>query len=44
MDVLNFAIARQEALGVEIPETDYPKLTTLNRCIEYLSARSGHGP
>jgi len=27
-----------EALHVEIPEADYPKLITLNGCVEYLSA------
>jgi hypothetical protein len=27
------------ALGVDIPEADYPKLTTLNACVDYLVAR-----
>jgi acyl carrier protein len=39
MDFLNFVIAVHEALHVEIPEADYPKLVTLNGCVEYLSAR-----
>lgn len=39
MDFLNFVIAVHEALHVEIPEADYPKLITLNGCVEYLSAR-----
>lgn len=43
MDFLNFVIALHEALRVDIPETDYPKLATLNGCVEYLSQRSGHG-
>jgi len=38
MDFLNFVIAVHEALYVEIPEADYPKLATLNGCVEYLSA------
>jgi len=38
MDFLNFVIAVHEALHVEIPEADYPKLATLNGCVEYLSA------
>lgn len=38
MDYLNFVIAVHEALHVEIPEADYPKLVTLNGCVEYLSA------
>lgn len=39
MDFLNFVIALHEALHVEIPEADYPKLATLNGCVEYLAAR-----
>jgi acyl carrier protein len=39
MDFLNFVIAVHEALHVEIPEADYPKLITLNGCVEYLSSR-----
>lgn len=36
VDLLNFMIAVHEAFGVEIPERDYPKLLTLNGCVEYL--------
>ena len=39
MDFLNFVIALHDRLHVEIPETDYPKVATLNGCVEYLSAR-----
>ena len=39
MDFLNFVIGLHETLHVEIPEADYPKLTTLNGCIEHLSGR-----
>ena len=38
MDFLNFVIALHKELGVDIPEKDYPKLATLQGCIEYLSA------
>ena len=38
MDFLNFVIAVHEALHVEIPEADYPKLATLKGCVGYLSA------
>jgi len=38
MDFLNFAIALHEALHVEIPEADYPKLATLQGGIEHLEA------
>lgn len=38
MDLLNFVIALHAALDVEIPEADYPKLATLDGCVEYLMA------
>ncbi len=37
MDFLNFVIALHEQLHVDIPESDYPKLATLNGCVAYLS-------
>lgn len=37
MDFLNFVIALDEELGVGIPESAYPKLSTLDGCIELLS-------
>ncbi len=40
MDVLNFVIALHAALGVEIPEADYPGLATLEACVAYLVARA----
>jgi acyl carrier protein len=39
MDVLNFVVGLHAALGVEIPEADYPKLATLDACVEYLASR-----
>lgn len=36
MDMLNFAIALHQALGVEIPETDYTKISSLDGCMTYL--------
>ena len=39
MDFLNFVIALHDELHVEIPEADYPKLATLNGCLDYLTAR-----
>jgi hypothetical protein len=38
MDHLNFVIALHAALQVEIPEADYPKLATLDACVDYLVA------
>ncbi len=40
MDLLNFVIALHQELGVEIPESDYPRLSTLSGCIEYLSGKA----
>lgn len=39
MDVLNFVVALHKELGVEIPETDYAKLITLDAIVTYLAAR-----
>ena len=39
MDVLNFVVALHKELGVEIPETDYAKLITLDAIVMYLAAR-----
>ncbi|HET7679770.1 MAG TPA: phosphopantetheine-binding protein [Xanthobacteraceae bacterium] len=36
MDFLNFVIAVNRRLGVDIPEVDYPKLLTLQKAIAYL--------
>jgi acyl carrier protein len=36
MDFLNVVIGLHEALGVDIPEADYPKLFTLTSAISYL--------
>ena len=39
MDFLNFVIALHDTLHVDIPETDYPKIATLNDCVAYLEGR-----
>lgn len=44
MDFLNFVIALDEELNVRIPESDYPKLSTLAGCIELLSAQKATRP
>jgi len=38
MDLLNFVIALHARLHVDIPEADYPKLATLDGCMDYLAA------
>lgn len=40
MDLLNFVIAIHQSLGVDIPEEDYPDLTTINEVVAYISAHS----
>jgi acyl carrier protein len=37
MDLLNVVIGLHKELKVEIPEADYPKLATLDGCVEYLA-------
>jgi acyl carrier protein len=37
MDVLNLAVGLHDALGVDIPETDYPELATLDAAVAYLA-------
>ena len=39
MDFLNFITAIHRRLGVNVPEVDYPKLTTLDGAVAYLAAR-----
>jgi acyl carrier protein len=39
MDYLNFLVALNKELGVAVPEKDYPKLATLNACIDYVASR-----
>ena len=44
MDFLNFLIALDKQLHVEIPERDYGQLTTLDACVDYLAARQADQP
>jgi acyl carrier protein len=39
VDFMNFAVALQSRLKVEIPERDFPQLATLNGCIAYLKSK-----
>lgn len=40
MDFLNFVIALHEKLGVDIPEADYPQLSTVDGAVAYLSKKT----
>lgn len=37
VDFLNFVLGLQEKFQLTIPERDYPRLATLNGCLEYLT-------
>jgi acyl carrier protein len=39
MDWLNFLVALHERLQVEIPESDYARLATLDQTVDYLAAK-----
>ena len=39
MDWLNFLIGLNQRLGVNIPESDYAQLVTLDKVLDYLQAR-----
>lgn len=39
MDHLHFVIALHKQTGIEIPEIDYPKLLSLDACVDYLLPR-----
>jgi acyl carrier protein len=39
MDTLNFAIALNREFGVDVPETDYSQLASLEKCVAYLAPR-----
>ena len=39
IDFVNFVIGIAGELRVEVPETDYPRLLTLDDCVTYLTPR-----
>jgi acyl carrier protein len=39
MDFLNFLIGLHAALGVEIPESDYPRLSSVDAIVKYVRGR-----
>jgi acyl carrier protein len=43
MDFLNFVIALHDRTGVDIPEADYPRLSTIDAIAAYLAQRTGSG-
>jgi acyl carrier protein len=43
MDFLNIVVAIHEETGIEIPERDYPKLSTLGDAVSYLAEAQKQG-
>jgi len=43
VDFMNLVVALHEELGVDIPESDYDQLSTLDEMVAYLASRSGPG-
>ena len=39
MDFLNFVIALHGSLGVDVPESDYVKLGTIDGAVQYLQSK-----
>ncbi|MCC6715974.1 MAG: acyl carrier protein, partial [Gammaproteobacteria bacterium] len=39
MDFLHFVVALHDRLGIDIPESDYPHLTTIDAIVAYLQLR-----
>jgi acyl carrier protein len=39
MDFLNFVIGLHETLGVDVPESDYVKLATMQGAVQYLESK-----
>jgi acyl carrier protein len=39
MDFLNFVIAIHDRVGVEIPESDYARLSSLDAIVSYVDAK-----
>jgi acyl carrier protein len=44
MDLLNVVVGLHAAVGVDIPEADYPKLATLDACVTYLTSKVAESP
>ncbi len=40
IDFLNFVVGLHEQTGLEIPERDYPRLSTVEGCVTYLTSAS----
>lgn len=41
VDFMNFAVGLHAAFGVDVPESDYPRLASLDECVAYLAEKTG---
>jgi hypothetical protein len=41
MDFISFVVILDKALGVDVPESEYGRLATLDACVDYLAERLG---
>jgi acyl carrier protein len=41
VDILNLVVRLHETLGVDVPETDYEEMTTLDGAVVYLTRKVG---
>ena len=39
MDFLDIVMELRKKYGIQVPEDDYPKLATLNSCVDYLAPK-----
>jgi acyl carrier protein len=43
MDFLNFIVALHKEFHVDLPESDYPRLASIDGCVSYLERKLSHG-
>lgn len=41
VDYLNFVLSLEKRVGIRIPDLDYPRLSSLAGCVDYLAAKVG---
>jgi acyl carrier protein len=39
MDTLNFAVGLKREFGIDVPDTDFRELASVDRCVNYLQDR-----
>jgi acyl carrier protein len=43
MDFLNFIVSIHKEFQVDLPESDYPQLVSIDGCVRYLEQKLSHG-